>query len=114
MLEDMILELRNDDVGRFAVHTATGSEYLLDLDKRTLRRTIGAAAPLVDFLVAGFSVLRRDGETLPLLLLERLKVGYPGSFFLQIRDDHIPTSRTTSLVVRIVPLDAVESGTERI
>jgi hypothetical protein len=108
MLGIMILELRNNDIGRFALYTATGSEYLLDLDKRTLTRTIHKVAPLVDFLDAGFSVLRRDGETLPMLLLERLKVGYPASFFLQIRDDHVPTSRTTSPVVRIVPLDEVE------
>lgn len=104
----MILELQNNDVGRFALYTATGSEYLLDLDQRTLTRRIAAVAPLLPYLDVGFKQLRRDGETLPLLLLERLKVGYPASFFLQVRSDNVATNRTTSPVVRIFPLDALE------
>lgn len=48
-LGNMILKLSNDDVGLFAVQTATGSEYILDLDKRTLTRKMAAVPPLVAY-----------------------------------------------------------------
>jgi hypothetical protein len=94
MLRNMILELRNDDVVCYAVNTATGSEYLLDLDRRTLTRTMASVQPLLDFIDVGFSRLRRDGETLPVSFLERLKVGYSASFFLLIRAVTVPSSRS--------------------
>lgn len=62
---------------------------------------MAATAPLVDFLDAGFSQLRRDGEALELLMLESCEIGSSAVFWIQVRDDHIPTSRTTSPVVRI-------------
>jgi hypothetical protein len=96
--------ISNDDVGRFLVTTATGSQYVVDLDARTILRTMAATAPLVDFLDAAFSQLRRDGEPLELLMLESCKVGSPGRVWVQVRDDHIPTFRATSPVVRIEPL----------
>ena len=77
---------------------------MVDLDNRTILRTMAATAPLVDFLGAGFSQLRRDGEPLELLMLECCKVGAPAFFWVQVRNDHIPTFRATSPVVRIQPL----------
>jgi hypothetical protein len=97
-------ELRNDDAGRYLMVTATGSHYVLDLTARTVQRKMAATAPLVDFLDAGFSKLRRDGETVELLMIERCKVGESAVYFLQIRQDHVPTERTTSSVVRIEEL----------
>lgn len=86
---------------RYLVTTATGSQYELDLTARTIRRKVAAAAPLVDSLDGGFSQLRRDGETLELLMLVSCAVGTSATLWLQVRDDHIPTLRTTSPVVRI-------------
>lgn len=71
----MTQELRNEDAGRYLVTTATGNEYLIDLTARTVKRQMAATAPLVDFLDAGFSQLRRDGEPLELLMLETCAVG---------------------------------------
>lgn len=101
----MMQELRNDDAGRYVVTTATGSRYTLDLTARTVKRQMAATAPLVDFLDAGFSQLRRDGETLELLMLEACAVGASARYWIQVRDDHIPTLRTTSPVVRIDALN---------
>ena len=64
-----------------------------------------ATAPLVDFLDAGFSRLRRDGEELELLMLESCEVGVRAVFWIQVRNDHIPTFRMTSPVVGIEALD---------
>lgn len=97
-------ELRNDDEGRYLVTTATGSQYELDLTARTVRRHMAATPPIVDFLEAGFSQLRRDGETVELLMLETCTVGASARYWLQVRDDHIPTLRMTSPVVRIEPV----------
>lgn len=94
-------ELQNRDDGRYLLTTATGSHYLLDLDARTIRRTMAATAPIVAYLDAGFSLLRRDGEALELLLLESCRIGASARYWLQVREDHIPTLRMTSPVLRI-------------
>lgn len=96
--------LRNDEVGRYLVTTATGSQYCLDLDKRTATRRMAASPPIVDVLDVGVSRLRRDGETLELLMIDQCRVGEPAKLWLQVRDDHVFTLRTTSPVLRIEPL----------
>lgn len=93
-------ELHNDDKGRYIITTATGSHYCLDLDSRTMVREMAATAPLVDFLDVGFSQLRRDGESIQLLMVEHCKVGEPARLWIQVRDGAV-TLRTTSPVVRI-------------
>ncbi|MET3206238.1 UNVERIFIED_ORG: hypothetical protein ABIB21_003057 [Arthrobacter sp. UYEF13] len=105
----MVQELRNDDAGRYLVITATGSHYLLDLTARTLQRLMAATAPVIDYLDAGLSQLRRDGESLELLMLESCTIGAPGRYWIQVRDDHVVTLRTTSPVVRIVALNPSEA-----
>jgi hypothetical protein len=105
----MMQELRNDDAGRYLVITATGSHYVLDLTARTVKRHMAASAPIVDFLDAGFSQLRRDGETLELLMLESCAVGASARYWVQVRDDHIPTLRTTSPVVWIAAMNRSEA-----
>jgi hypothetical protein len=97
----MTQELRNDDSDRYLVTTATGSQYLLDLTDRTVRRQMAATAPVVDYLEAGFSQLRCDGETLELLMLDSCAVGASARYWIKVRDDHIPTLRMTSPVMRI-------------
>jgi hypothetical protein len=97
-------ELCSDDEGRYLVTTATGSRYELDLTARTVKRQMAATPPIIHFLDAGFSQLRRDGETVKLLMLESCAVGASARYWLQIRNDPIPTLRMTSPVVRIEPL----------
>lgn len=97
----MVQELRNDDAGRYLVTTATGSQYLLDLTARTVKRSVAATAPLTHYLDAGISQLRRDEEPLELLMLESCAVGSSARYWIQVRADHVVTSRTTSPVVRI-------------
>lgn len=46
---------------------------MVDLDERTILRTMAATAPLADVLDAGFSQLGRDGEPLELLMRESCK-----------------------------------------
>ena len=100
----MTQELLNDDQGSHLVTTATGSEYLVDLTNRTVRRRMAATPPLLEFLDAGSSRLRRDDENLELLMLESCAVGSPARLWIQVRNDHIPTLRTTSPVVKIESL----------
>jgi hypothetical protein len=105
----MTRELRNDDVGRYLVTTATGSQYVLDMTARTVSRRMAATPPLIEYLDAGFSRLRRDGETLELLMLESCAVGDSARYWIQVRADHIPTLRMTSPVVRIEALQTPET-----
>lgn len=98
-------EIRNSDTGLWQITTATGSKYLLDMDARNVTRRMAANAPIVAFLKVGFAELRRDGESLDLLMLEKCKIGEPAQMFIQVRDDHIPTLRTTSPVMFIGRLD---------
>jgi hypothetical protein len=76
-------ELCNDDEGRYLVTTATGSRYELDLTARTVKRQMAATPPIIDFLDAGFSQLRRDGETVELLMLESCAVGASARYWLR-------------------------------
>lgn len=105
----MVQELRNDDAGRYVVATATGSHYVLDLTARTVKRQTAASAPVVDYQDAGFSQLRRGGESLELLLIESCAVGASARYWIQVRADHVVTLRTTSPVVRIVALNPSEA-----
>lgn len=105
----MMQDLRNDDSGRYIVTTATGSQYVLDLTARTIERHMAANAPVVDFLDAGFSQLRRDGESLELLMLDSCAVGVRARYCVHVRDDQIPTLRMTSPVVGIDALNPSES-----
>jgi hypothetical protein len=105
----MMQELRNDDAGRYLVTTATGSHYVLDLTSRTVKRQMAASAPVVNYLDAGLSKLRRDGESVELLMLESCAVGASPRFWIQVRDDHIPTLRMTSPVMRIDALITSEA-----
>jgi hypothetical protein len=105
----MVQELRNGDVGRYLVTTPTGSHYMLDLTARTVTRQMAASAPLIDYLDAGFSQLRRDGEALELLMLESCVVGASARYWIQVRADHVVTLRTTSPVVRILALNPSEA-----
>ncbi len=105
----MTRELRNDEAGCYLVTTATGSQYVLDLTARTVKRQMAGTAPIVAYLDAGFSQLRRDGETLELLMLESCKVGASARYWIQVRHDHIPTVRMTSPVVRIDSLTTPET-----
>ncbi|QDG89063.1 hypothetical protein [Pseudarthrobacter sp. NIBRBAC000502770] len=97
----MVNELHNDDTGLYRVTTATGSEYLLDFAAKTVKRLMAATEPLVDYLDAGFSQLRRDGEAVELLMLEKCAVGASARYWIHVRADHVVTLRTTSPVVRI-------------
>lgn len=105
----MVKKLRNDDAGRYCVATATGSHYLLDLTARTLTRYTAETAAVQDCLGACSSRLRRDGEALELLMLESCAVGASARYWIQVRDDHLVTLRTTSPVVRIDALDTAEA-----
>jgi hypothetical protein len=108
-LAPMKQKLSNDDKGQYLVTTATGSQYLLDMKARTVHRTMAATAPLNDFLAAGFSKLRRDGETLDLHVIEHCVVGESARYYIQVREDHIVTLRMTSPVVRTDELEVAES-----
>lgn len=70
---------------------------------------MAANAPIIDFLDAGFSQLRRDGESLELLMLDSCAVGARARYWVQVRDDQIPTLRMTSPVVRIDALNPSEA-----
>lgn len=108
-LAPMKQKLSNDDKGRYLVTTATGSQYLLDMNARTLHRSMAATAPLTDFLKAGFSKLRRDGEAVDLHMIEHCVVGESARYYIQVREDHIATLRMTSPVVSIEELEVAGS-----
>lgn len=102
-------KLSNDDKGQYLVTTATGSQYLLDMKARTAHRTMAATAPLNDFLAAGFSKLRREGEVLDLHMIEHCVVGESARYYIQVREDLMATLRMTSPVVSMEELEVAGS-----
>ncbi|MHA7191126.1 hypothetical protein ACX80N_12630 [Arthrobacter sp. MDT2-16] len=103
-LARMEQELRNGDTGTYLVITATGSHYVLDMAAKTVTRQMAVTAPRLDYLEIGFTELRRDGEPVQLHMLEACRVGLSALLWIQVRDDHITTLRTTSPVVQIQEL----------
>lgn len=99
-------ELHNDDKGQYLITTATGSHYRLDMDCRTASRQMAATAPVTEFMDVQPALLRRDAETVELLMVDECRVGQPAKLWIQIRTDSAVTLRTTSPVVRIEPLGA--------
>lgn len=99
----MTTRLVGDEGGLWAVGTASGAVYRLDLDRRTLSRGTGEP-PDSDALPA--VALRRDAEILPLLgLLRPVTVGAGMVALVDVRDDGVPTVRESTPVRSIVRLE---------
>lgn len=69
---------------------------------------MAATAPLNNFLDGGFLLLRRNAETLDLLVLKTWAIGISAILWVVIRDDHTPTPKRTSSVVKIKLLEEPE------
>ena len=90
--------------GQWLVVTES-STYLFDLDDRTATRHPGTGPTAEgdgDWLVAD---LRRDGEPIPLIELDRCQVGERLIAVLDIRHDGAVTVRETTIVVSINRVD---------
>jgi hypothetical protein len=75
------------------VRTANGTTYLLDPDARTVLRIPAQQG----------GELRCDAEPIPLLHRPTVVLGEPMVLLLRIRDDGIPTVRTTTPVLHVDP-----------
>lgn len=90
--------LTNDMAGRYLVTTTSGSRYWLDLDGRSLCRIArtGDDGPLA---------LRRDGEEVDLIDVERCEVAQP---MIVLIDLHVAnvwcTTRESTPVISIIAL----------
>lgn len=85
-------------VGRWLLVTESSS-YELDLDAHTCRRTPGAGAgPVPGRDVIPASEMRKDGDTIPLLELGVVLVGFPAIMVVDVRGDGVLTSRQTTIV----------------
>ena len=90
-----------DDAGGQWLVVTESSTYLFDLDGRTATRYPGtgpAAEEDDDWLVAD---LRRDGEPISLIGLDRCQVGERLIAVLDIRRDGVVTVREATIVVTI-------------
>lgn len=77
--------------------TETGSTYTLNHGNQTLMRNL----PPEEDRLEGSSTLRRDTEPIQILATICLGIGVPAEFYLNVREDGIPTYRITSNVVDI-------------
>jgi hypothetical protein len=93
----MVDELADDGDGGWRVLTQTGTRYLLDLDRRRIRR-LPAPGALSTWM-------RRDGEELHLIELCQCRVGSP---LIILVDLQVPgarhTQRTSDQIRRIRPI----------
>lgn len=77
------------------------SLHVLDLDRRRVRRVPGGGGG-----VAPVAALRRDHAEVRLLRVCRCRVGEPMVLLIVVREDTVPTIRTTTVVRAIRPLTA--------
>jgi hypothetical protein len=86
--------LEDDAPGRFRITTRSGTRYLIDLDRRLIRREPA--------FTGGSVVMRRDGQDLDLVFLRECRLGAP---LIALVDLHLPgacwTQRTSAEVTRI-------------
>ena len=90
----MVDALEDDAPGRFRITTRSGTRYLIDLDRRVIRREPA--------FVGGSVMLRRDGQNLDLVFLRECRVGAP---LIVLVDLHLRgacwTQRSSAEVTRI-------------
>ncbi|QNO38648.1 hypothetical protein H4J02_06560 [Protaetiibacter sp. SSC-01] len=91
-------ELNDEDDGTWRVTTASGTAYLLDLDKREgVRLPAGADTDS--------AALRRDGATFRLLALMACRMGEPAALLVDLSLPGVPmTTRITTEVTSITRL----------
>lgn len=77
----------NEATGTFAVTTDSGTNYVLDLDHRTLLRLPNE--------LDDWHIRRPDGQSVELLDVQRCAVGAPAVF---ITDPHAPGGRRTKRI----------------
>lgn len=111
MVGAMIEELIDTDSGTYRIRTATGSHYLLDLDRRTLTRLRAAVEVAPEYAGMAPAELRRDGEQLELHRVITCRAGDRAVFIVQLREDpSVVTVRDTSQVQEIVALSGPPEG----
>ncbi|KQO98839.1 hypothetical protein ASF30_12310 [Leifsonia sp. Leaf264] len=96
--------------GAYRVATASGSEYLIDIDGRTLTRLPSVGITDIE-LADPSSPLRRDGDAVQLFQLIDCTVGRPAQFIiggLDANEGYAGTHRVTTTVTRIDELAAAE------
>lgn len=98
---DELRDLPDTAAGCGEVTTRSGTVYVLDLDQRRLRRQ-----------PAGSDQLRRDFEELHLYEVINCGIGRPAIFFVQVREDDIPTYRFSTDVLTIEPTENVDGRRE--
>jgi hypothetical protein len=77
--------------GKWRITTWSQSQYEIDLDEMTFRRSPGPEA----------SNLRRDGDTFKLLSIITCVEGVLGEFMIDLREDGISTYRRTTAIEKI-------------
>lgn len=97
------LLLNDDSTGSYAVRTASGTFYAIDLDPplREIMRLTKERTPSSPYDQLPAADLRRDGETVKLLKIIEIQVGRCGHMVLDVRRDGVPTLRTTTEVLLI-------------
>ena len=90
----MIHALEDDAVGRWRIITRTGTRYLLDLDRRLVRRQPDRST--------GSAPMRADGRNVALLEIVQCRVGLPLVVLIDLK---VPgaacTRRITADITRI-------------
>lgn len=100
-----VYELTDAETGAYRLVSASGSFYRLDLTLpgRTLTRLPFEHDQRSGFDLDPAKVLRRDGEPLPLVFLDTLRVGECAGFYVIVRGG-VLTWRRTSPIMSIVKL----------
>jgi hypothetical protein len=96
----MLTRITDTDFGTYRMRTASGTTYRLNLrpEGSTLTRLPIRDSPDEEY---DQSVLRKDGEPLPLLGIVRAAVGASAAFWVDVRRDGIRTFRLTTPVMAI-------------
>lgn len=84
--------------GTWQVTTASGSDYILDLDKMTMVRYPDSEA----------NVLRKDAQHVPLLEVITLELGVMMELMIDVRGDGVETYRRTTAVETLEPISDSE------
>lgn len=96
----MLARITDTDFGVYRLLTASGTTYRLHIrpEGSTLTRLPVEDSPDEDYDQA---VLRKDGQSLPLLGIVPAAVGASAAFWVDVRRDGIPTFRMTTPVLAI-------------
>lgn len=111
-MESTVERLTDAMAGSYAVRTVSGTLYAVRLGpRRDIVRLAKDLSPSLGYEHVPAAMFRGDGDTIERFQNVRMEVGQCGLMWLDVRQDGVPTLRTTTELLSITHPNTKPAGT---